>query len=61
LSAIAKLVIVIFKIDRSELAEIFGDDEILERVLAGRNVINTSQAQALGERFKLSPQVFLNS
>jgi HTH-type transcriptional regulator / antitoxin HigA len=48
-------------IDRSELAEIFGDDAILERVLAGRDVINISQAQALGERFKLSPQIFLNS
>jgi HTH-type transcriptional regulator/antitoxin HigA len=48
-------------IDRVDLVEIFGDDETLERVLAGREAINTNQAQALGERFKLSPQIFLDS
>jgi HTH-type transcriptional regulator / antitoxin HigA len=47
-------------IDRSHLAEIFGSGETLDRVLAGRELINTTQAQALGERFKLSPQIFLN-
>ena len=46
-------------IDRSELAEIFGSSENLERVLAGRDLINSTQAQALSERFKLSPQIFL--
>jgi HTH-type transcriptional regulator / antitoxin HigA len=48
-------------IDRSDLTNIFGSGEALDRVLAGRELINTTQAQALGERFKLSPQLFLNS
>jgi antitoxin component HigA of HigAB toxin-antitoxin module len=43
------------------LVEIFGDGETLEQILAGRELINTSQAKALAERFKLSPQIFLNS
>jgi HTH-type transcriptional regulator / antitoxin HigA len=47
-------------IDRSNLAKIFGSEEALDRVLAGQQLINTSQAQALAERFKLSPQIFLN-
>jgi HTH-type transcriptional regulator / antitoxin HigA len=47
-------------IDRANLAKIFGSEEALDRVLAGRQLINTSQAQALAERFKLSPQIFLN-
>jgi HTH-type transcriptional regulator / antitoxin HigA len=48
-------------IDRVDLVEIFGDSETLEQILAGRELINTSQAKALAERFKLSPQIFLNS
>jgi HTH-type transcriptional regulator / antitoxin HigA len=47
-------------IDRDELAQIFGSDESLAKVLSGRDLINNTQAQALGERFKLSPQMFLN-
>jgi HTH-type transcriptional regulator / antitoxin HigA len=47
-------------IDRSDLVKIFGSGETLDRVLAGRELINPTQAQALGERFKLSPQIFLN-
>ena len=48
-------------IDRSELARIFGSEESLKRVLAGRDLINANQAQVLAERFKLSPQIFLNT
>ena len=48
-------------IDRSELVGMFGSDESLDRVLAGRDLINSTQAQALAQRFKLSPQIFLNT
>ena len=48
-------------IDRSELVDIFGSIETLDRVLVGQELINTSQAQALAARFKLSPQLFINS
>jgi HTH-type transcriptional regulator / antitoxin HigA len=48
-------------IDLADLVDIFGSGETLDRVLAGRELINTSQAKALAERFKLSPQIFLNS
>jgi HTH-type transcriptional regulator / antitoxin HigA len=48
-------------IDVNDLAEIFGSIETLDRVLAGQELINTSQAEALADRFKLSPQIFLNS
>ena len=48
-------------IEVTDLAEIFGSIETLDRVLAGQELINTSQAEALGNRFKLSPQIFLNS
>ena len=48
-------------IDRSELVGIFGSDESLNRVLAGRDLINSTQAQALAQRFKISPQIFLNA
>ena len=47
-------------VDRSELVGMFGSDESLDRVLAGRDLINSTQAQALAQRFKLSPQIFLN-
>lgn len=48
-------------IDVTDLAKIFGSIETLDRVLAGRELINTTQAKALADRFKLSPQIFLNS
>jgi HTH-type transcriptional regulator / antitoxin HigA len=48
-------------IDRSDLAEIFGSGEALNRVLAGRDLINSSQANSLARRFKLSPEIFLNA
>jgi HTH-type transcriptional regulator / antitoxin HigA len=48
-------------IDVTDLTEIFGSIETLDRVLAGQELINTSQAKALADRFKLSPQIFLNS
>jgi HTH-type transcriptional regulator / antitoxin HigA len=47
-------------IDSSDLAKIFGSNEILECVLAGHQLINTTQARALADRFKLSPQIFLD-
>ena len=47
-------------IDRSELVKMFGSEESLDRVLASRDLINSTQAQALAKRFKLSPQIFLN-
>ena len=48
-------------IDRSELVGMFGSAESLDRVLAGQDLINSTQAQALAQRFKLSPQIFLNT
>jgi len=48
-------------IDAIDLAKIFGSSGDLERVLAGQELINTTQAQALAARFNLSPQIFLNS
>ena len=48
-------------IDRSELVGMFGSDESLDRVLSRRDLINSTQAQALAQRFKLSPQIFLNA
>jgi HTH-type transcriptional regulator / antitoxin HigA len=48
-------------IDRIDLVEIFGSSEVLDRVLAGRELINSSQANALAQRFKLSPEIFLNA
>ena len=49
------------RISRAELVEIFGSIETLDRVLLGQELINTSQAEVLAKRFKLSPQLFLNS
>jgi HTH-type transcriptional regulator / antitoxin HigA len=48
-------------IDITDLTKIFGSIETLDRVLAGQELINNSQAKALADRFKLSPQIFLNS
>ena len=47
-------------IELADLAGIFGSREILTQVLAGQELISTNQAQALADRFKLSPQIFLN-
>jgi HTH-type transcriptional regulator / antitoxin HigA len=46
-------------IDRVDLVEIFGANETLIQVLAGHRAISSTQAQALADRFKLSPQIFL--
>ncbi|WP_310421700.1 transcriptional regulator [Chamaesiphon sp. VAR_48_metabat_135_sub] len=46
-------------INRTDLVEIFSSSDTLTQVLAGQKPINTVQAQALAERFKLSPQLFL--
>jgi HTH-type transcriptional regulator / antitoxin HigA len=47
-------------VDATELASIFGSTETLDRVLAGLQPISTAQAQALGDKFKLLPEAFLN-
>lgn len=48
-------------IDATDLAEIFGSSEAVNRVLAGRELITRSQADDLARRFKLSPEIFLNA
>ena len=48
-------------IDRTELVNIFGSSESVAQVLAGTRSIEPSWAQALGSRFKLSPEIFLQS
>lgn len=47
-------------INSSDLADIFGSSETITQVLAGRKPINSQQAQALANRFQLSPQLFLS-
>jgi HTH-type transcriptional regulator / antitoxin HigA len=47
-------------IDATDLAEVFGSGDALDRVLAGRELITSSQADALARRFKLSPEIFSN-
>ncbi len=46
-------------IDLADLAEIFGSSDTLNQVLSGQKPIDKSQAQALGDKFKLSPQIFV--
>jgi HTH-type transcriptional regulator / antitoxin HigA len=46
-------------IDVTDLVEIFGSSESVEQVLAGTKSIDPNWAQALGNRFKLSPAIFL--
>jgi HTH-type transcriptional regulator / antitoxin HigA len=48
-------------IDPAELAEIFGSSESVVQVLAGTKSIDPNWAQSLGNRFKLSPTIFLQS
>ncbi len=48
-------------IDVTELVEIFGSSELVVQVLAGTKSIDLNWAQALGNRFKLSPKIFLQS
>ncbi len=48
-------------INLTELAKMFGSSESVAQVLAGTKSIEPSWAQALGNRFKLSPQIFLQS
>jgi HTH-type transcriptional regulator / antitoxin HigA len=48
-------------IDVTDLVEIFGSSESVEQVLAGKQSIDSTQAQALADRFKLSPAIFLQS
>jgi HTH-type transcriptional regulator / antitoxin HigA len=48
-------------IDLTELVTIFGSSESVVQVLAGTKSIEPNWAQALGNRFKLSPKIFLQS
>ncbi|WP_373540682.1 type II toxin-antitoxin system HigA family antitoxin [Chamaesiphon sp.] len=48
-------------IDAIELAKIFGSSESVAQVLAGTKAIDPVWAQALGNRFNLSPKIFLQS
>jgi HTH-type transcriptional regulator / antitoxin HigA len=49
------------EIDPIELAEIFGSSESVAQVLAGTKSIDPNWAEALGDRFKLSPKIFLQT
>lgn len=46
-------------IDSISLEEIFGSSDNLTQVLAGQQVITSTQALALAAKFKLSPLLFL--
>lgn len=46
-------------IESIELINIFGSSESIDQVLAGTKSIDPNLAQALGDRFKLSPKIFL--
>jgi HTH-type transcriptional regulator / antitoxin HigA len=48
-------------ISKVDLIDIFGSSEILTQVLAGKKAINISQANILGDRFQLSPTVFMST
>jgi HTH-type transcriptional regulator / antitoxin HigA len=48
-------------ISKVDLIDIFGSSEILTQVLAGKKAINISQANILGDRFQLSPTIFLST
>lgn len=48
------------EINSSDLADIFGSSETITAVLAGKKPIDHQQAQALANRFQLSPQMFLS-
>ena len=46
-------------IDPTELVNIFGSSEAVTQVLAGTKAIDPDRAQALADRLKLSPSIFL--
>jgi HTH-type transcriptional regulator / antitoxin HigA len=48
-------------VDLESLANIFGSVETVNKVLAGSQSIDHAQAQALGDKFKISPKAFLSS
>ncbi len=47
-------------IDNIELVNIFGSSEAVTQVLAGTIAIDPNRAQALADRFKLAPSIFLS-
>jgi HTH-type transcriptional regulator/antitoxin HigA len=44
---------------QADLAEIFGSQSNVSEVLNGKREVNARQARALGERFRVSPAVFI--
>jgi HTH-type transcriptional regulator/antitoxin HigA len=51
-----------FDVDREHLIEIFGDQDTVESVMAGKQAIDPSQSESLAELFnRLSPQLALSS
>ena len=60
-SEVLRHIIEVSGIDITELVEIFGSSESVAQVLAGTKSIDPVWAQALGNRFKLSPKIFLQS
>ncbi|MEM7581512.1 MAG: transcriptional regulator [Cyanobacteria bacterium P01_A01_bin.80] len=46
-------------IEQSKLVEIFGSEEIVSEIIEGKLVINQTQAEALGNLFRVSPELFL--
>ena len=47
------------RIQKSELVEIFGSEEIVSEVIDGKRAITEIQAEALGKLFNVSPELFI--
>lgn len=51
-----------FDVDRERLTDVFGDNNILEAMIAGKQQIDRTQAESLAEFFnRLSPKLALSS
>lgn len=46
-------------ISQADLANLIGSDNEVSAILSGKKPINETQAKALGERFKVSPSLFI--
>ncbi len=46
-------------ISQADLANLIGSDDEVSDILSGKKPINETQAKALGERFKVSPSLFI--
>lgn len=47
-------------IDQTELIEIFGSQEIVSEIIDGKRTITKIQAEALGDLFHVSPELFIS-